>query len=192
MSNLLSLPESWLRLFAGSLPPHLKRTLRCCCQQLRQAVDEVSGVALLPKSCHVPSEAMLQLVAPHLTRLNTLQLQLSGFAANQHSALLLAPGNTCQAAFAHHIRVKQQRQSLFPVLKKLAVNVVQQPDLAAAIFSTRPPQLTHLRLCDRHQGAEVSAEMLQERCSGLLQQLPGGRWHPSHVMQGGVDEVVLA
>jgi hypothetical protein len=154
-------------------------------------VDQL-GVGLTATGVGLGLNTPLDLAAQHITSLHTLQLQLNiGAACLQQQqqqgpeeqappeqqqlppasyGQLYASDNLLQALTAGHI---QQLPCGLPALRKLTVNLLQQPDLLAAVLSTRPPCLTHFKLFDRHQGVEFSAQELERRCTVLLQ-LSGG------------------
>lgn len=165
-------PEAWLRQFVCQLPTHLKLQLRCCSRKLQGYVDE-QGVGVVARGSTVPVLA-LHMTAQHITSLNTLQLDLNPGTTAAAAAMqghACAPDKSCQAALAEGIR---QLPLGLPALRKLAVNALQQPDLLAAVLGSRPPQLTHIRLCDRHQGVDFTPQQLQQRC-GVLLRLSGGK-----------------
>lgn len=151
------------------------------------------GVGLIATGDGLGLKAVLDVSAQHITSLSTLQLQLNAGTAcvqqQQQQGLLdqappgqpqllsaqheqlYASDNVAQALAAGHI---QQLPCGLPALRKLTVNLLQQPDLLAAVLSIRPPCLTHIKLFDRHQGADFTAQDLDRRCSVLLQL--SGRW----------------
>lgn len=179
---LESLPEAWLRQFVQVLPPQSKLLLRRCSKRLQEYVDE-QGVGIVADG--TLRAVALSMTAQHLTSLNTLQLDLypgtSDYKWHRVNHLIQTgnqptegynqfPDTNCQATLADHI---QQLPLGLPELRKIAVNPFQQPDLLAAVLNSKPPRLAHIKLCDRHNQAQMTPQEVQQRCEVLLQ-LSGG------------------
>lgn len=177
--SLDSLPEAWLRQFASSLPAHSKARVRCCNRKLQGLIDELGVGWSAANRCN--PKVALQLAAQYLTSLTTTQLAVvlpfegaeqQQLQQEQHGQSP-AHNSTAKASTTAQLATSvRQLPCRLPALSKLTVNLLHQSDLLAAVLSCRPPLLSCLKLCDKHQGVEFTAEELEERCS-ILHRLPG-------------------